>query len=139
MRKAIVAATLTAMAAAGATALPANSATTSVSVRDNVFSPRSKTVARNTTVSFRWRGRNPHNVTITGPRSAKSRTITRGSFNFKATRKGTYRVVCTIHSGMTMTLKAPAEQAARALPGQSSGQRCTTVADPGARQSRRVR
>ena len=39
------------------------SETTSVSVRDDFFSPRSKTASRGDTVSWRWRRTdNPHNV-----------------------------------------------------------------------------
>jgi len=109
MRRSLIpgglAAAATATAAAAAVALPAEGATRTVSVRDNVFSPKSTTVARNDTVRFVWRGRNPHNVVISGPRRANSRVQVRGTYRFKATRRGSHRVVCTIHRGMTMQLR----------------------------------
>jgi plastocyanin len=59
---------LVAAVAVAAAPPSAESATTSVSVKDNVFAPKSKTVERGTTVRFVWAGRAPHNVVITGPR-----------------------------------------------------------------------
>jgi plastocyanin len=90
---------------AAAVALPAEGATTSVSVRDNVFAPKAKTVKRNDTVRFLWRGRNPHNVIISGPRRAASNVQVKGAYRYRATRPGLHRVVCTIHPGMAMRLR----------------------------------
>ena len=90
---------------AAAVALPAEGATTSVSVRDNVFAPKAKTVERNDTVRFVWRGRNPHNVIVSGPRRAASRVQVKGTYRYRATRRGLHRVVCTIHPGMEMRLR----------------------------------
>jgi plastocyanin len=47
-------------------------------------------------------------VTVTkGPVSFNSRTKTSGTYAKKVTRRGTYKIVCTIHRslGMKMTLK----------------------------------
>jgi plastocyanin len=90
---------------AAAVALPAEGATTSVSVRDNVFAPKAKTVKRNDTVRFVWRGRNPHNVVISGPKRASSPIQMKGTFSYRATKAGAHRVVCTIHPGMEMRLR----------------------------------
>ncbi len=90
---------------AAALAVPAESATTSVSVRDNVFAPKAKTVKRGDTVRFVWRGRAPHDVVITGPRRARSEVQVSGTYRYRATRRGAHRVVCTIHPGMRMSLR----------------------------------
>ena len=96
---------LGAVAATAAFALPAEGATTAVSVKDNVFAPKSKTVKRGDTVRFVWRGRAPHNVVITGPKRASSKVQTKGTYRFRTTTKGSYKVVCTIHPGMEMRLR----------------------------------
>jgi plastocyanin len=95
-----------AAAAVGAVAVPALGASRTVAVRDEFFSPRTTSVARGTTVTFAWRGEEPHNVTVvSGPVKFRSRTITRGTFRKTFTRAGTYRIVCTLHDGMHLTLK----------------------------------
>lgn len=101
---------LTALAAAlsllAALALPAFGATRSIGLRDDYFSPKSVSVSKNTTVKFVWKGRAPHNVTVTsGPAKFRSSTKTSGSYSKRLTRRGTYRIVCTIHGGMKLTLK----------------------------------
>ena len=101
---------LLAVIAAGAivavTAIPAFGATKTISVRDDFFSPKSTSVKRNTTVKWVWRGDRPHNVTVTkGPVKFRSTTKTSGTYRKKLTRRGTYRIVCTLHSGMTQTIK----------------------------------
>ena len=101
---------LLALIAAGAlvavAAIPAFAATKTISVRDDFFSPKSTSVKRNTTVKWVWRGDRPHNVTVTkGPVKFRSSTKESGSYSKKMTRRGTYRIVCTLHSGMTQTLK----------------------------------
>jgi plastocyanin len=84
-------------------AVPANSAT-SVSVRDNFFSPKSTSVRRGATVKWTWRGRASHNVIF---RTGKSqRTAKRsGVFSRTFTRAGTYHYRCTIHPGMTGAIR----------------------------------
>ena len=66
---------------------PANSATT-VSVKDNFFSPKSATVGKGGTVTWMWGGRVAHNVTVTrsdpAPRRSP-RARSRSSFNNKGT------------------------------------------------------
>jgi plastocyanin len=63
------------------------------------------TVARGTTVTWRWTGSAPHNVTVRkGPVRFSSRTQTRGSFSKRLVKPGTYSLICTIH-GPAMTMK----------------------------------
>ena len=104
-KKIAVPATLAAVAASAAFALPSGAATT-VKVDDDVFSPKTVTVKSGTTVKWRWVGDDPHNVTVTkGPVKFHSGTQRKGSYSKKLRRGGTYKIVCTIHPGMAMTLK----------------------------------
>jgi plastocyanin len=81
-------------------------ATTTIKLVDNKFRPSRKTVARGTTLRFLWTGKNPHNVfVVSGPVQFHSGTKTKGSYRKRVTRKGSYALVCTIHSGMTLRLK----------------------------------
>jgi plastocyanin len=88
-------------------AVPALARTRSVAVRDNVFSPRSLTIKRNDTLVFRWRGDNPHNVVATrGPVRFRSSVKETGTYRKKFTRRGSYRIICTIHQpSMRMTVR----------------------------------
>jgi plastocyanin len=93
--------------ASGGSGAASPSATRSVSVRDDVFSPRTRTVSRGDKVVWRWRGFNEHNVRFRSAPSGTRRprgstTQTSGRFARTFTRRGTYRYVCTIHedSGM---------------------------------------
>lgn len=111
MRKLLVtgllAATLATLLAAG----PAQSARRTLEVDDNYFvregAAPTVTVRRNDTVVWEWEGSNPHNVTVTrGPARFRSDTKTSGTYRRRVTRRGTYRIVCTIHRpDMRMTLR----------------------------------
>jgi plastocyanin len=81
---------------------PANSATRSVSVKDNFFSPKSLTVSKGSKVKWSWKGRAPHNVTF---RTVHSSTKRSGSYSLKFNRTGTFSYRCTIHPGMTGKIK----------------------------------
>lgn len=96
-----------AVVAAGALAVPALAATKSVQVKDNKFVAKSITVKKGTTVKWIWKGKAPHDVSVTkGPVKFKSSVKTSGSFSKKLTKAGTYRIVCTIHApDMKMTVK----------------------------------
>jgi plastocyanin len=100
---------LIALGAAGAIALaavPAFAATRTVRVADNVFGPKSLSVNSGDTVRFRWVGDAQHNVTRTrGPRFSTIRNRRSGTVSRRLTRRGTYRLTCTIHPGMDMTLR----------------------------------
>jgi plastocyanin len=104
---ALLAALLVSLIAVG----PAASKRRVVEVDDNYFvregSPPTVTVRRNDVVVWEWEGRNPHNVTVTrGPVRFRSPTKTSGTYRKRMTRRGTYRIVCTLHApGMRMTLR----------------------------------
>ncbi len=91
-----------AVAALGVFAADASSAGTTIRLKDDYFSPKSTSVKRGTTVTFRFAGRKAHNVVVTkGPAKFSSPTRTSGTYRRKVTRRGTYTLVCTLHSGMT--------------------------------------
>lgn len=109
MRTRVLALPLALVASLGLSILPATGvagSTATVKLKDDFFSPTSKTVRKNTTVVFRWAGRAPHDVKVTkGPVKFSSKIQTKGTYKKKLTRKGTYTIVCTIHPGMEMKLK----------------------------------
>jgi plastocyanin len=106
---AAVASVLALVAALAALAVPALAAGRSVKIGDNYFVKRggaTVSVAKGTKVTWRFGGGNPHNVTVkSGPVKFHSPTRSSGSYSRTLTRAGTYKIVCTIHSGMAMTLK----------------------------------
>jgi plastocyanin len=107
MKRFLVLALAVAIAVATAAfAIPAFGATKSVKLGDNFFSPKSVSVKRGTKVVWKWTGSAPHNVTVTrGPKKFHSKTQTKGTYSAIPHTKGTYKIVCTIHAGMAMTLK----------------------------------
>jgi plastocyanin len=96
---------------AAAIAVPALAASATKKVRVGPqfsFSPKTLTIKKGTKVSWKWAGGLPHNVTVTsGPAKFHSKTQTSGSYSHLFTKKGTYKLVCTIHKalGMKMTVK----------------------------------
>ena len=106
MKKLVAVGAATAVAA-GALAIPALAATTSVQVKDNKFVAKSITVSKGTTVKWVWRGKAPHNVKVTkGPAKFASTTQVKGSFSKKLTKKGAYTILCTVHAPeMKMTIR----------------------------------
>jgi plastocyanin len=106
MKKTILA--LIALLACAALAVPALAASPKgVSVGPGEsFSPRAVTVARGTTVTFRWTGEEPHNVVVTsGPVRFRTPVKRAGAtFSRRFTKAGTYRIICTLHDGMRLRL-----------------------------------
>ena len=92
-------------------AVPAHAATRTVTVNDDYFVRSSGTptvtAKRNDTIRWVWRSTEaPHNVVVTsGPTKFRSSLKRSGSYRKKVTRRGTYRIVCTVHTGMKMTLR----------------------------------
>ena len=85
-----------------------------IDLGDNYYAPKTVTVAKNTTVTWRWPGfeeaGDVHDVKLkTGPKGAKKfqseSAATDYTFKRKLTVPGTYRIVCTLHEEMTMTVK----------------------------------
>ncbi len=104
--KKLAALVLSLAALAAVLVVPAFAATSRIGLRDDFFSPSSRSVPRGTTVQWLWRGKAPHNVTVnSGPVKFRSRTQTKGSFSKKLTKPGLYKIVCTIHPGMRLNLR----------------------------------
>ncbi len=96
--------------AIGGTTATAGKRTTKVTVGNNFFDPSSKTVRKGTKVKFKWVGGVPHNVKKRkGPGGKfKSKTTAKKGVQFtkKFKKKGTYKLICTIHpDSMRMKLR----------------------------------
>ena len=110
MKRLIAVLAAVAVTAGAMMAIPAFGATRSVSVRDNVFSPRTLNARSGDTVRWVWRGNAPHNVVATtrprGVSAFRSTIKENGTYRKRLTRRGTYRIICTIHQpGMRMTIR----------------------------------
>lgn len=82
--------------ASGATAHAASGAT--VVLKNYAFKAKTVHIGKGGTVHWVWRdGSVPHNVTFKG---FHSKTITKGKYSHRFTKKGTFRYRCTIHPGM---------------------------------------
>src|SRR4051794_10297861 len=108
MRKLFIAVLIAAVPAIFAA--QALAASRSVKVGDDYFvrkgSVPTVTVRKGTTVTWRFRGSDLHNVAVTrGPALFHSPYKDSGSFSKKMRRAGRYTLVCTIHSGMKMKLR----------------------------------
>jgi plastocyanin len=109
MRKLLVAMLIAALSAV--LAVPALAATRSVKVGDDYFvrkgSVPTVTVKKGTTVTWRWAGRDMHNVAVTkGPSKFRSSFKTSGTYSKTVRSTGTYTIVCTIHQpDMKMKLR----------------------------------
>jgi plastocyanin len=88
---------------------PAAAKTRSIKIGDDYFVRASGvatiTVKKGTTAKWRWTGNDAHNVVASGPASFQSFVKSSGTYKHKMKKKGTYTIVCTIHSGMRMKLK----------------------------------
>jgi len=96
-------------------AAPAHGAASkTVAVGDNYFTPKALTVDRGTTVTWRWPGYDEagdvHDIgLITGPKGVKRFRSEAASTGYRFSRKltvpGTYRLGCSLHHAMRMTVK----------------------------------
>ena len=93
--------------AIGAQTTPAPPVTKKVTVNDNYFKPKKVTLAVGDKVTWKWKGFSAHNVTVLkGPQKFESRTQSSGRFSRVIKKPGVYKIVCTLHPGMTMSLRA---------------------------------
>ena len=81
---------------------PATGDTLGVAVKDDVFSPKTRTVAVGDYVRFKWEGEKPHDVKFTkapagASKPSKCSLRTSGKCRRKLKKAGTYKYVCTIH------------------------------------------
>jgi plastocyanin len=106
MRTALIALVLTLSLTAAA---PALAKPRSVKIGDNYFVRSSGvptvTVKHGKVVKWVWKGHHEHNVVASGPASFHSSLKSKGSFSKRVSKKGTYTIICQIHSGMRMKLK----------------------------------
>ena len=109
MRKLLVAVLVA--AASAVLAAQALAATRSVKVGDDYFVRKGSiptvTVKKGTRVTWRFAGKDIHNVAVTkGPVKFRSSYKDSGTFSKRVTRTGTYTIVCSIHQpDMTMKLR----------------------------------
>ena len=109
MRKLLVVSVIAVASAVLAT--QALAATRSVKVADDYFvrkgSVPTVTVKKGTKVTWRWAGKDLHNLAVTkGPVKFRSSFKSSGTFSKRLTRTGTYTIVCTIHQpDMAMKLR----------------------------------
>ena len=79
--------------------------TLTVKVEDSFFSAKKVTISRGSTVKWSWHGALLHNVKVrSGPASFHSRTQVHGTFSHTFTARGTYKLYCSLHPDMTMTV-----------------------------------
>ncbi len=85
-----------------------------IKLGDNYYAPKTVTVARGATVTWKWpsfdQAGDVHDVKLkSGPKGAKKfaseAASTDYSFKRKLTVPGTYKIVCTLHDTMRMTIK----------------------------------
>ena len=111
MRKPAAALLATALAAAVAVPTANAGSTRTVRLGDDWFvrddGSTRVTVDRGTRVRWRWTGRDLHNVVVRrGPVRFQSPLKRSGSYRKTVRRRGTYRIVCSIHQpDMRMTLR----------------------------------
>ena len=86
----------TALMVSAVLAVSAFAATKTITIRDNLFSPKSVSVSKGTTVKWVWRGNAPHNVTFKKLGEA-SDTTESGTFKLRFKQAGTYKYMCTVH------------------------------------------
>jgi len=95
-------------------ALVAGGAKKTIKVEDNIYAPKTITVKRGTTVTWKWPGFDQagdvHDVALkSGPKGVKKfhsdAAATDYSFKRKLTVAGTYKIVCTLHEEMRMTIR----------------------------------
>jgi plastocyanin len=92
-------------------AAPAAAKTRNIKIGDDYFvrkgSPPTVKVTKGTIVRWNWTGSRQHNVVVTsGPVRFQSPLKRSGHYRKKMKRRGTYKIVCTIHApDMRMTLK----------------------------------
>jgi plastocyanin len=96
MNKFLLSLSLSALALGAAA--PAIGAGKTVQVKDDFFSPKTVNVSKGSKVTWTWKGDNPHDVKF---KSFGSPTKTSGTYSHKFKKKGTFKYVCRIHSGMT--------------------------------------
>jgi plastocyanin len=102
-----------AISAVAATALLtvslASGATETVEVGDDFFAPKKVKIEKNDRVKFNWTGTNEHDVVrLSGPGKyfeSGPMTGTGVLFKQKFKEEGTYKLICSLHDEMDLTVK----------------------------------
>jgi plastocyanin len=80
-------------------------ATKTVAIKDNYFSVKTLRVNKGTKVTWHWAGFLFHNVKVrSGPVKFRSATQFHGNYSHTFRRAGTYKLYCTLHPDMKMTV-----------------------------------
>ncbi len=80
-------------------------ATKTVAIKDSYFSVKTMTIKKGTKVTWHWAAYLRHNVRVrTGPVKFHSATQYRGNYSHTFSRAGTYKLYCTLHPYMKMTV-----------------------------------
>jgi plastocyanin len=83
-RPSVAIAAVTTLVVSAAFAVSSSAATKTVKIGDNFFSPKTVSVSKRSTVKWVWKGKRPHNVTVTsGPVKFTSPTQKKGTFSKK--------------------------------------------------------
>ena len=92
-------------AVSGALAVQAGAASSkTINVNDDFFKPKTVTVKKGTTLKFKFNGF--HNVEADGKAAFKNiPDRSSGTVARRANKKGNFKLLCSIHDGMTMKLK----------------------------------
>jgi plastocyanin len=111
VRRALLIAGVAAVAAAPAASPAVRAKRKVVTVNDNYYLPVRVTVPRGSTIVWKWPddAGDVHDVKLTKrPKGVKAFQSEPGSAGYSFSRKlavpGTYRIVCTLHEEMTMTV-----------------------------------
>jgi plastocyanin len=80
----------------------ASSTPGAVTVKDNFFSPKSASVKVGDTVTWTFKGSSAHNVTFD---DFNSKLMKSGTYTHTFDTAGSFSYHCTIHTGMTGTIK----------------------------------
>jgi plastocyanin len=81
--------------------------TTKVNIVDFQFKPKTVSVKEGTKVTWAWTAGSgiKHDVTVkSGPVKFHSKKQSKGTFSFTFKKKGTYHLICTIHTFMKETV-----------------------------------
>ena len=78
-------------------------ATLSVGVVDNSFTPPANAIGAGQTVTWTWNGNNPHNVTFDDGALVASTTQTGGTFTTTFAAAGEFSYFCTVHGRSVMS------------------------------------
>jgi len=110
VRKLLVLAVLVLAGALMAVLSPSAPSATRVNIGDNYFVRPSGvptvTVSKGTRVRWVWVGQNIHNVKVTkGPAKFASASKSGGSYSKKLRKRGTYTIICTVHTGADQKMK----------------------------------